>query len=340
MQVVYSDSHRHHYPRYFMVRGRRIDNPEVPARGERLIEAVRAGGHAVVAPDDFGPGPRAAVHTAAYLRFLEDAHQRWRALDGASDEVVANLHPTRHGRGYPDSIVGQAGRHMVDTACPIGPHTWQAACAAADVAVHAAELVLSGADAAYALCRPPGHHALPDAAGGFSYLNNVAIAANHLGHRLGRVAILDVDVHHGNGTQAIFYDRDDVLFVSLHGDPNALYPFYSGYADEHGTGAGEGTTLNLPLAMGSDDAAFLAALDRAISAIHGWAPEALLVSLGFDAFVGDSFAALAVTTGGFRAIAAAIAALDLPTVLVQEGGYDCASLGINLAAFLDGFGRG
>ncbi len=340
MQVVYSDAHRHHHPRHFMVRGRRVDSPEVPARAESLIAAARAGGHTIVAPDDFGSAPRAAVHTPAYLSFLEEAHERWRGFDGAADEVVPNLHPPRRRGAYPESIVGRAGWHMADTACPIGPHTWKAACAAANVALHAAELVADGAGAAYALCRPPGHHAHADAAGGFCYLNNVAIAAAHLRRKLARIAILDVDVHHGNGTQAIFYDRDDVKFVSLHGDPNALYPFYSGYADEYGAGPGEGATLNLPLAMGSDDAAFLAALDRANSAICEWAPEALLVSLGFDAYAGDPFAFLAVTTDGFGAVGAAIAGLDLPTVLVQEGGYDCDSLGVNLGAFLDGFGRG
>ncbi len=337
MHVVYSDAHRRHDPRHFLVRGRQMASPEVPQRADVLLAAAKAGGHAIVAPDDFGPGPRAAVHTRAYLAFLESVHARWRELDGAAEEVVPNVHPNAHMRAYPQGIVGQAGWHMADTACPIGAGTFAAACAAADCAVHAAELVLDGAPAAYALARPPGHHAFADMAGGFCFLNNVAIAARHMAARLGRVAIVDVDVHHGNGTQGIFYDADDVLFVSLHAEPSNFYPFFAGYADEVGEGAGAGCNLNLPLAHGSGDDVFLAALDRGVAAVREHVPGALLVSLGFDAYAGDPLSPLEITTEGFAAAARALAALGLPTVLVQEGGYDRASLGVNLTAFLAAF---
>ncbi len=339
MQVVYSDAHRRHAPKHFLVRGTRVDNPEVPERAENLVAAARAGGHTIVAPDDFGPGPREAVHAARHLTFLETVHARWQDHPVAGDEVVPNMHPTRNMSHYPEGVVGQAGYHMADTACPIGPNTWAAACLGANVATHAAQLVLDGANVAYGLCRPPGHHAYSDMAGGFCFLNNVAVAAHHMAATLGRVAILDIDVHHGNGTQGIFYDRGDVLFVSVHADPSAFYPFYAGYADEHGAGAGEGANLNLPLALGTGDDVYLAAIGRGLDAIRAHGAEALLISLGFDAYQDDPLSGLKVTTEGFRAAGRAIGALDAPTVLVQEGGYDCAMLGTNLVAFLDGLGR-
>ena len=337
MQVVYSDAHRRHAPKHFLVRGTRVDNPEVPERAENLVAAARAGGHTIVAPDDFGPGPRAAVHAARHLRFLETVHARWQDHPVAGDEVVPNMHPTRNMSHYPEGVVGQAGYHMADTACPIGPNTWAAACLGANVATHAAQLVLDVANAAYGLCRPPGHHAYSDMAGGFCFLNNVAVAAHHMAATLGRVAILDIDVHHGNGTQGIFYQRGDVLFVSVHADPSAFYPFYAGYADEHGAGAGEGANLNLPLARGAGDAAFLEALERGIARVGAFVPGALVVVLGLDAFEGDPLGGLALTTEGFGRIGARLAGLGLPTVIVQEGGYLCAALGDNLTRFLGAF---
>ncbi|HSM18891.1 MAG TPA: histone deacetylase family protein, partial [Hyphomicrobiales bacterium] len=227
--------------------------------------------------------------------------------------------------------------HQADTACPITPDTWGAARASAQTAVHAARLVLAGEKHAYALCRPSGHHADGDMAGGFCYLNNAAIAAQDLRRERRRVAILDVDVHAGNGTQGIFYRRGDVLFVSIHADPAEYYPFYAGYAHERGEGAGLGHTLNLPLPLGTGTAEFLQALDQALGAVRDYAPEALVVSLGLDTFEGDPLKGFRVTAEGFTAIGAAIGRLALSTVLVQEGGYPCAELGGNLARFLAGF---
>jgi acetoin utilization deacetylase AcuC-like enzyme len=254
--------------------------------------------------------------------------------------VIPNVHPGGHGNGYPESVVGQAGHHMADTACPLAAGSWPAIVASADTAVHAARLVQQGAPAAYALCRPPGHHAFADMAGGFCYLNNSAIVATDLRRHAARVAVLDVDLHHGNGTQGIFYRRADVLTVSIHADPAHFYPFFWGYASERGEGAGEGYNYNLPLPLGSGDEPFLAALERGLSEVRAFAPEALVLALGLDAFEGDPLAGLKVTTRGFEEICRRVGALKLPTVLVQEGGYPSPELGQNLVASLKGFEEG
>jgi len=251
--------------------------------------------------------------------------------------VIPNVHPAARSNSYPRSAVGQAGYHQADTACPIGAGTWEAAYWSAQTAVTGADLLAEGARAAYALCRPPGHHAFGDLAGGFCFLNNAGIAAERLRAGGRRAAILDVDVHHGNGTQGIFYDRDDVLTVSIHADPARFYPFFWGHADERGTGRGRGYNLNLPLARGTGDEDYLKVLDRALERVMNFGAEALVVALGLDAYVGDPFKGLAITTPGFARIGAAIAGLGIPALFVQEGGYLCAELGQNLTAVLTGF---
>jgi len=229
---------------------------------------------------------------------------------------------------------------MADAAVPVADHSWESSCWSAWSAIHAAKLVLNGDSSAYALCRPPGHHAFHDLAGGFCYLNNSAIGAQVLRRNHDRVAILDVDLHHGNGTQSIFYSRDDVLTVSLHADPLRFYPFFWGYANEHGEGEGDGFNLNLPLPRGSGDVDFLAGLTIALGRIRDFSPGALVISLGLDGFEGDPFGGLNISTAGFRKIGAAITgALELPTLIVQEGGYLCKELGDNLTNFLWGFSQ-
>jgi acetoin utilization deacetylase AcuC-like enzyme len=339
VKIVYSPAHTRHAPRSFIRRGVVAPNPEVPERAERLLASAREAGHEIVAPDGFARAALEAVHDKGYLDFLETIHERWRALPGAGEEIVPNVHPNRRMSRRPEGPVGLAGYYVADTGTPIVAGTWDAIAASAHTALHAAEMVLAGERAAYALCRPPGHHAYADMAGGFCYLNNAAIAAERVARRSGRVAILDIDVHHGNGTQGIFYDRGDVFFASLHADPADYYPFYAGHAEERGTGAGEGANLNLPLAHGTGDDGWLAALDTALDAIRGFAPNALVVSLGFDASEKDPLGVLRVTTGGFAEAARRIAALGSPTVLVQEGGYVSDELGRNLAHFLAAFER-
>jgi acetoin utilization deacetylase AcuC-like enzyme len=310
MQVVYHEAQRRHDPRHFLVNGAPQANPEVPGRIDALLASAKEGGHQVVAPRDHGLAPLAAVHSPEYLAFLETIYTRWQRIDGASAEVVPNIHPDGPGAGYPRSAVGQAGYHMADTACPMTADTWGSTLASAWSAVEGAELILAGARAAYALCRPPGHHAFKDRAGGFCYVNNCAVAATVLRREAARVAILDVDLHHGNGTQG---------------------------AGERGEGPGLGYNLNLPLARGSDDAAYAPALEAALARIRSFAPDTLVVALGLDAHESDPFGGLRISTDGFGRIAEAVAGLGLPTLLVQEGGYLSEHLGPNLARFLGSF---
>jgi len=338
MKAVHSEDHRSHDPKFFLVRGQVKPAADQPERADRLLAGLKAGHHTVVAPQAHGTGARARVHSPDYLAFMAQAWEEWEALPDHGAEMIANIHPVREAATYPTHIVGRLGWHTVDTACPIGPGTYAAAASATDVAASAAQLVLDGEDAAYALCRPPGHHAYRDRAGGHCYFNNSAVAAAALRQRHARVAVLDVDVHHGNGTQGIFYRDPSVLTVSLHADPRGFYPFVWGYAHERGEGEGIGANLNLPLALGTGDDAYLDVLEGVASrTVKAFAPTALVVALGLDASEHDPLAGLAITTEGFSRIGAALARLNLPTVLVQEGGYLSELLGENLTAVLAGF---
>lgn len=330
----------HHDPKHFMAFGAVQPNPEVPARVDILRRGGEAAGCVFEAPEDHGLGPIAAVHTAEYLTFLQNIYARWQRLDGAGAEVIPNIHPANRTDSYPKSATGQAGYHMADTACPISEQTWEAAYWSAQSAISGAHAVAAGAGPVYALCRPPGHHAFGDLAGGFCFLNNSAIAAQVLRDKGLRPAILDVDVHHGNGTQGIFYGRGDVLTVSIHADPERFYPFFWGHALERGEGAGLGANLNLPLPRGTNDTGFLRALDKGLERIDRFAADVIVVALGLDAHEDDPFQGLGVTTQGFRAMAAAIAATGKPLLMVQEGGYVSDALGGNLTSFLTGITEG
>ena len=337
MKVIFSDTQKKHHPRHYLSSGAPTANPEVPERADRLLAAAVLSGLELEAPEDLGSAPIAAVHTAEYLQFLQNIHVRWSRIPNASEEVTPNVHPDRRDSAYPASAVGQVGWHVYDNSCPIAADTWEGARWSAMSAAHAARELTGGAGACYALARPPGHHASSDLAGGFCYLNNTAIGAEVLRSTFDRVAILDVDVHHGNGTQSIFYSRRDVLTVSIHADPVRFYPFFWGHPNERGVGAGIGSNLNLPLPRGTGDDEYLKVLDKALQRIDAFAPDALVVALGLDAFEGDPYQGFALTTGGFGRIAKKIAAMQLPTLLVQEGGYLCDELGDNLESFLRSF---
>lgn len=340
MRVYFSETHRRHSPNNIIARGAPISVLEKPERADALVGAIRAAGHEVLAPDDVGLAPISRIHTAEYLLFLSQAFERWQQMldSGMTAAPIIQAHAFSLGRmhGPPKSFPAEVHHYLGGGYAPMDAGTFAAAISSAHTAVAAANALLAGDRVSYALCRPPGHHAYADMAGGFCYLNNVAIAAQHLLDRFERVAILDIDVHHGNGTQAIFYERDDVLTISVHVDPYDVYPFSCGYADEIGSGKGNGWNLNLPLPRGSGADRYLGAIDQALARIRASGSKAVLVALGFDAYAGDPSGALAVPTEGFRAAGERIGALHLPTLLVQEGGYAVEALPANLSAFLDG----
>ncbi len=337
MKVVFADQQLAHEPRAFLVCGAALPHPEVPARASRLLAAAETVGLSRELPADYGLEYVAAVHTPRYIDYLRNIHTRWSRIEGAADEVIPGIHPDRRDGGYPASAAGQAGFHQADLSSPIGSHTFTSALWSAHSAAHAALEVIAGERRCYALARPPGHHAAREYAAGFCYLGNTAIAAQVLRGQHDRVAVLDVDVHHGNGTQDIFYERGDVLTVSIHADPIRFYPFFWGYADETGAGDGRGANCNVPLPRGTGDDDYLRELDDVLTAIGDFKPGALVVALGLDAYEGDPLSGFAVTTGGFGRIGRRVGELDLPTVLVQEGGYLSDELGANLGTFLEGF---
>ncbi|MGY6707580.1 MAG: histone deacetylase family protein [Rhizobiaceae bacterium] len=339
MKAFLDDRQFLHDPKHFMANGQILQNPEQPRRIEVLREAAQTAGCTFSPPDDHGMGPIASVHSPEYLTFLQTIHRRWSRIPEASDEVIPNIHPDRRTASYPRSAVGQAGFHQADTACPISAGTWEAAYWSAQTAITAADALVSGQEAyVYALSRPPGHHAFGDLAGGFCFLNNSAIAAERLLRAGRRPAIIDVDVHHGNGTQGIFYERADVLTVSIHADPIRFYPFFWGHAHERGEGSGLGYNLNIPLARGTGDDDYLAALDTGLERIAAFGADVVVVALGLDAHEDDPLKGLTITTDGFARIGAALTQLGLPLLLVQEGGYLSDALGRNLTSFLNGVG--
>jgi acetoin utilization deacetylase AcuC-like enzyme len=346
MKAFFSPDQLLHDPRQFMRLGRLHKPTDLPARAEALSAALTDCGILLEAPPDVGAEPLQCVHDLPYLEFLQGAYARWQALADRGlqpgIEVLPNLWPY-HGilRDAPrispsDSIVAQAGCYLGDLACPIGPGTWTSALRSAHAALAAAQAVCTGAGRAYALCRPSGHHAHADRASGFCYLNNTAIAAQTLSRAFGRVAVLDVDAHHGDGTQNIFYRRADVLTVSIHADPGNYFPFYTGYARETGAEAGEGVNLNLPLPHGSGDAEFAQALGQAIEAIERFQPQAVVLAVGFDAYRDDPLSVLRLTWPSYRLTGRLASGLGLPLTVVQEGGYMVGALRPGLTALLEG----
>jgi len=340
MKCVFDEAQNAHAPARYLRYGNIIDFPESPERVTRLLAGADKAGLERVPPRAFERNRLTAVHTERYVDFLANGYAEWSAVPGSYVEMMPSIRPLEEPAGYPENILGRAGWHIQDFSSAMTGDTWKSVHASAMSALTAAELVLSGERAAYALCRPPGHHAYDERAGGFCYLNNAAIVAQHLRGKHGKVAVLDIDVHHGNGTQAIFYDRADVLTVSIHGDPANYYPFFYGYADQRGNAAGEGFNLNLPVPVKSKDEVWQKALGAALQRVGDFAPGALVLALGLDAHEADPLAGGGVTTAGFGQMAAMIAGLRLPTVITQEGGYLTPYLGDNLATFLTGFQKG
>lgn len=339
METIFTEKHKLRDSKTELYGGELVHPFERPTRVEYImarLEDRKLGD--IAAPDDFGMDPVLAVHDAGFVGFLKTVWDEWREA-GYKGEALPTCWPARRmAQKCPDFIDGKLGYYALASETSISGGTWEAAYWSAQVALTGAERVRGGARSAFALCRPPGHHAATDMYGGYCFLNNAAIAAQHLrGKGAGRVAVLDVDFHHGNGTQDIFYERDDVLFISLHGDPMDAFPHFLGHADETGSGAGEGFNLNYPMPPGTSFKAWRKALLESLERIAGFAPDALVVSLGVDTFENDPISFFKLKSDDFLTLGADIADAGLPTLFVMEGGYDVEEIGINVVNVLQGF---
>ena len=334
MRRFFSPAQTTHAPAQELHNGAFTDYAEKPSRAQAILDAI--GG--AEQPGDYGVAPIEAVHDADYLAFLRDAARLWEEA-GRPGQAIPYAFPIVGRRPLALSRVDALlGRHAFDATTPLTHHTWAAGYASAQSALAATYTVLAGERAAFALCRPPGHHAGRDYCGGYCHVNVAAVAAQAARDAgVARVAVLDIDYHHGNGTQDIFWQRGDVFYASLHADPASDYPFFWGHADEVGEGEGRGATLNLLLPQGTRIDAFRTAQDRALAAIARFGAELLVVSFGADTWEGDPISRFKLTTEDYPLLARDIAALGLPTAIVMEGGYAIDALGRNVAAFLSGF---
>lgn len=340
MKTLHTELHRRHHGRAELIDGQLKPCFEKPERVDMILDRVRAVALGpVLAPAEFGPAPIGRVHTAGYLRFLETAWSEWSAL-GRTHDALPLVWPVRDLRGdrEPAHIDGRMGYYAMDASVPITAGTWTAARGAVDVALTGASLLRAGERAAFALCRPPGHHAAAGYMGGYCYLNNAAIAARWLRDQgAARVAVVDVDYHHGNGTQSIFWRDPSVLFTSIHGDPREEYPYFAGFADETGEGDGAGFTFNVPLPRGTDWSGYGPALEAVCQRVAAFAPDAIVVSLGVDTFAQDPISAFRLAGDDYLRTGEAIGRLGRPTLFVMEGGYAVAEIGVNAVAVLQGF---
>jgi acetoin utilization deacetylase AcuC-like enzyme len=339
MKTFFSEDHRLHFPQAELSGGQFVTPYERPSRVEYVLRRLKERGLTDIA--DPGPcdmGPVRALLDADYLHFLETAWDRWKAA-GMAGEVISQGNPARgmHTDRPPRNIDGLVGYHSIATETAITAGTWRAALSSMASAQAAQRHVAGGARAAFALCRPPGHHSTAHQFGGYCFLNNAAVTAQMFRDAGARVAILDIDFHHGNGTQDIFWRRGDVFFASLHGAPEEAYPYFLGYGDEEGEGPGEGTTLNLPMLPGTGYATWSAALDHAIRRIRDWGAEALVVSLGVDAFKDDPISFFRLESTDFTDAGRRIGKMGLPTVFCFEGGYAIEAVGVNAVNVLEGF---
>jgi acetoin utilization deacetylase AcuC-like enzyme len=350
MQIFHNAYHAQHAGRQEMYRGGLVACHEVPQRLQHVLDelAQRPVGHVTQPPADLPlDAALRQVHSADYIAFLANAWDDWVALDPANAalDALPSVWPLAARHAFrtdtpPLNFAARLGQYAFDSGTPLMAGSWAAAQAGAACALAAAQAVLAGERFAMALTRPPGHHAGPNYMGGYCFINNAAVAAQALRDGgLPRVAVLDIDYHHGNGTQTIFYERSDVLTVSIHGDPRTEYPFFLGHAEERGAGPGDGFNLNLPLPRGTGFDAWWATLQVALQAVSDFAPQALVVPLGLDTFEGDPISGFKLQSAHYLQIGQAIAQLGLPTVLTFEGGYAVAEVGVNTVNVLEGLGR-
>lgn len=339
MLTIYTDDHRHQDGTFELIDGKLVPPFECPKRADMIIARVREVGLGEVEdPRDFGIEPILGVHSAQFVEFLSTAHADWREAHGDCDALPLNW-PCRGFRQIePESIDGRLSFYSFDAGTPITSGTWTAITGAVNVALTGLERLDGGMGAVFSLCRPPGHHAARDLYAGYCFFNNAAIAAQAARDGgAGKVAILDVDYHHGNGTQMIFYDRADVFYASLHGHPAQEYPFFLGYEDETGEGEGEGANVNYPMRWGTDWSTYGDALNDAIARICDYAPDTLVVSLGVDTFENDPISHFKLESDEFIEMGRRIATLNLPTLFVMEGGYAIEEVGVNAVNVLTGF---
>ena len=312
---------------------------ERPSRADTVIKAI-AQSHLgeILEPETFTMDPVRAVHSDDFIAFLETAWQEWQDA-GFTGEAIASSWPARRMQSrVPTSIDGKIGYYALAAETSITEGTWAAALASKDVALTGAKALYQGEQGIFSLCRPPGHHAASDMFGGYCFLNNAAIAAQYLCDQgTKRAAILDIDFHHGNGTQDIFYDRDDVMFCSLHGDPQQAFPYFLGYADETGSGKGLDYNLNYPMPRDTSFTQWQQSLTAALAALDEFSPQYLIVSLGVDTFENDPISFFKLTTADYFTTGAMIGGLSIPTLFVMEGGYDIDEVGINVLEVLKGF---
>ncbi|MFS0827850.1 histone deacetylase family protein [Pseudomonas phoenicis] len=341
MITIYSEAHGEHFGKSELIDGVFHPSFECPERANQIVTSLRDRAFGpIIAPDDFGLAPLASLHDPKYVEFFQGAWERWVA-EGNTFDMLSMVTSIEVGRSHPprsDNIFAQMGYYSIDMVTPITAGTWNAAYGAAQAALTAQNRMTAGARSSYALCRPPGHHAGASYMAGFCYFNNAGLAAQaFLRDGAARVSILDVDYHHGNGTQGIFYDRSDVQFLSVHADPAFDYPFYVGFADERGAGSGEGLNFNYPLPENTAWSPWSEALQAALQEIKNYSPDVLIVSLGVDTFKGDPMTKFLLENDDFSRMGELIGSLSVPTLFVQEGGYDTQNIGINVSNVLAGY---
>lgn len=344
MKVIYTEKQRLHHVRFEFLNGEATPCFEKPERADMVLSALNNhGGFTMVEPNSYGDAPLRWVHTDDYVDFLASCWDQWvEAFGDVYDASPYCFAPARHLRNrIPKDIEGRLGYYSFDMTAAITAGSWKAIVAATECALTGVDLIKQGEHAAFALCRPPGHHAASDLMGGYCYANNAAIAAeSFIRQGAKRVAVLDIDYHHGNGTQSIFYNRNDVLFASIHGDPDYDYPHYLGFADEEGEGEGLGFNLNLPLPLHTTDwSVYEPVLAQALTRIADYKPEALVISLGMDTFADDPISYFKLMRNDYQNIGWMIGLLNIPTLFVFEGGYAVDDLGHNTVAVLDGFNK-
>lgn len=339
MKTVYSPLHHRRTALSELDGGILVSPFEKPSRVETILSRFRERHLGeVIAPDEFGLGPIRRVHDAGYINFLESAWADWKAA-GKPGEAIPAIWPARGMRQrVPKDIDGQLGYYAFAGETSITDGTWEAARASANVALTARKLVQQGERAAFALCRPPGHHAAKDLYGGYCFFNNAAISAQaFLDEGAHRIAVLDVDFHHGNGTQSIFYDRSDVLTISLHGDPDLVFPHYLGFEDEIGQDDGEGYNMNCIYPPLTPFSVWRDGLEEACQRIADYAPDYLIVALGVDTFEEDPISFFKLKSTDYLSLGKRIGQMELPTLFTMEGGYDVDAIGVNAVNVLEGF---